>query len=87
MSFCGRRCSSPKVVKLSRKFIMNNKFDYFCSVNRDNCMDGKSQIQQGLVDAIFAEHLQKVIAFDNLFEGNNKVALQMRDAGVEFRTI
>lgn len=40
------RFSSPKVVKLGRKFIMNNKFDYFCSVNWDNCMDGKSQTPQ-----------------------------------------
>ena len=91
MSFCGRKFSIPKVVKLSRKCIMNNKFAYFCSVNWDNCMDGKSQIRQGTVDVICAEHQQKVIALDNLFEGNDQLktntALQMRDAGVEFRTI
>jgi len=43
------------------------------------------------VDAILAEHPQKVLALDNLFEGNDQLktnaALQMRDAGVEFRTI
>lgn len=54
-------------------------------------MDGKSQIRQGTVDVICAEHQQKVIALDNLFEGNDQLktntALQMRDAGVEFRTI
>ena len=71
MSFCGTRFSSPKVVKLSRRFIMNNKFDYFCSVNWDNCMDGKSQTPQETVDAIQAEHSQKVIALDNLFKGND----------------
>lgn len=42
-------------------------------------------------DAILNEHPQKVIALDNLFEGNDQLktntALQMRDAGVEFRTI
>lgn len=46
---------------------------------------------QETVDAILAEHPQKVIALDNLFEGNDQLktntALQMRDAGVEFRTI
>ena len=46
---------------------------------------------QEVVDAIRAEHPQKVIALDNLFEGNDQLktntALQMRDAGVEFRTI
>ena len=46
---------------------------------------------QEVVDAILAEHPQKVIALDNLFESNDQLktntALQMRDAGVEFRTI
>ena len=46
---------------------------------------------QEVVDAILAGHPQKVIALDNLFEGNDQLktntALQMRDAGVEFRTI
>ena len=46
---------------------------------------------QETVDAVLAEHPQKVIALDNLFEGNDQLktntALQMRDAGVEFRTI
>lgn len=86
MSFCVKSFLAKRG-KLGRTFIMNNKFDYFCLVNWDNYMDGDSHIQQGLVDAIFAEHLQKVIAFDNLFEGNDNAALQKRDAGVEFRTI
>ena len=46
---------------------------------------------QEVVDTILAGHPQKVIALDNLFEGNDQLktntALQMRDAGVEFRTI
>lgn len=46
---------------------------------------------QETVDTILAEHPQKVIALDNLFKGNDQLktntALQMRDAGVEFRTI
>ena len=35
-----------KVEKMSLKFIIDNKFDYFCSVNWDKCMDGKSQTPQ-----------------------------------------
>jgi len=31
---------------MSLKFIIDNKFDYFCSVNWDKCMDGKSQTPQ-----------------------------------------
>ena len=46
---------------------------------------------QEVVDAILAEHPQKVIALDNLFEGNDQLktntALQMRDAGITFKTI
>ena len=46
---------------------------------------------QEAVDSVLIEHPQKVIALDNLFEGNDQLktntALQMRDAGVEFRTI
>ena len=89
--FIGKRFCWAKVGNSPEKLIMNDKFDYFCSVNWDNCMDGKSQIQQGLVDAIFAEHSQKAITLDNVFEGNDQLktntAFQMRDAGVDFRTV
>lgn len=80
-----------KVEKMSLKFIRDNKFDYFCSVNWENYMDGKSQTPQETVDATFAECSQKASDLDNQFEGNDQLktntALQMRDAGVEFRTI
>ena len=46
---------------------------------------------QETVDAILAEHPQKVLALDNLFEGNDQLktntALQLRDAGIHFKTI
>ena len=46
---------------------------------------------QEVVDAVFVEHPHKLIALDNLFKGNDQLttstALQMRDVGVEFRTI
>ena len=46
---------------------------------------------QQVVDAILAEKPNKVIALDRLFKGNDQLktntVLQMRDAGVEFKTI
>lgn len=46
---------------------------------------------QETVDAVLAAHPQKVIALDNLFEGNDQLktntVLQMRDSGIEFKTI
>lgn len=48
-------------------------------------------VGQATVDAVLSRHPQKVIALDKLFEGNDQLktntALQMRDAGVEFKTI
>lgn len=48
-------------------------------------------VGQATVDAVLSQHPQKVIALDKLFEGNDQLktntALQMRDAGVEFKTI
>ena len=46
---------------------------------------------QETVDVVLAAHPQKVIALDNLFEGNDQLktntVLQMRDGGIEFKTI
>lgn len=46
---------------------------------------------QETVDHIISLHPQKVIALDNLFFGNDQLktntALQLRDAGIEFKTI
>lgn len=46
---------------------------------------------QSVVDAVLAEHPQKVIALDNLFENNDQLktntALQFRDANINFKTI
>ena len=48
-------------------------------------------VSQTTVDAVLSRHPQKVVALDKLFEGNDQLktntALQMRDAGVEFKTI
>ena len=43
------------------------------------------------MDLVLKEQPQKVIALDRLFTGNDQLktntALQMRDAGIEFKTI
>ena len=51
----------------------------------------EEKVTEGTKWKVLALHPQKVIALDNLFEGNDQLktntVLQMRDAGVEFRTI
>lgn len=46
---------------------------------------------QAIIDAVIAEKPVKVIALDRIFKGNDQLktntVLQMRDAGVEFKTI
>lgn len=46
---------------------------------------------QATIDHVIILHPQKVIALDNLFSGNDQLktntALQLRDAGIEFKTI
>jgi len=48
-------------------------------------------ITQKMIDNIIAKNPKKVIALDRLFAGNDQLktntALQMKDAGIEFRTI
>lgn len=48
-------------------------------------------VNQETIDHVLNLHPQKVIALDNLFSGNDQLktntALQLRDAGIEFKTI
>jgi adenine-specific DNA-methyltransferase len=48
-------------------------------------------VDQATIDHILTLHPQKVIALDNLFSGNDQLktntVLQLRDAGIEFKTI
>lgn len=48
-------------------------------------------VDQETIDYVLTLHPQKVIALDNLFSGNDQLktntALQLRDAGIEFKTI
>lgn len=49
------------------------------------------KVSQEIIDAVIAKKPVKVIALDKLFKGNDQLktntVLQMRDAGVEFKTI
>ena len=46
---------------------------------------------QEIIDAVISSKPQKVIALDKLFKGNDQLktnaSLQMKDAGIEFKTI
>lgn len=48
-------------------------------------------VDQDMIDYVLSLHPQKVIALDNLFSGNDQLktntALQLRDAGIHFKTI
>ncbi|MEO7924759.1 MAG: site-specific DNA-methyltransferase [Chitinophagaceae bacterium] len=48
-------------------------------------------INEAVIEIIIEEHPQKIIALDNLFAGNDQLktntALQMKDAGIDFKTI
>lgn len=48
-------------------------------------------VDQETIDHVLTLHPQKVIALDNLFSGNDQLktntALQLRDAGIDFKTI
>jgi len=63
---------------------------YYC-VNDNELVIMLEIATQEIVDSVLKEQPQKVIALDRLFTGNDQLktntALQMRDAGIEFKTI
>ena len=67
------------------------KADGFFSVNAGELVLMLEKANQELIDNIIALNPQKVIALDKLFTGNDQLktntVLQMKDAGVEFKTI
>ncbi|MFW6352606.1 MAG: site-specific DNA-methyltransferase, partial [Bacteroidota bacterium] len=67
-----------------------HKEGYYC-INGNEMVLMLEKATQDIVDAILKEKPQKVIALDRLFKGNDQLktntALQMKDAGVEFKTI
>ncbi len=63
----------------------------FYVINDGELIIALEKIDQQIIDAIINSHPKKVITLDNLFAGNDQLktntVLQMKDAGVEFKTI
>ena len=69
---------------------IEHKTGYY-SINDADIIMMLESATQAIADAVIAEHPHKVIALDRLFKGDDQLktntALQMRDAGIEFKTI
>ena len=69
---------------------VENKGDFYCA-NGNELILALTAITPAIAAAIIALHPQKAVALDRLFNNDDELktntALQMRDAGVEFRTI
>ena len=69
---------------------ISNKDGYY-AINGNELIIMLEMVSQDIIDDILIEKPKKVIALDRLFEGNDQLktntALQMRDAGIEFKTI
>lgn len=70
--------------------VIEQKEGYYL-INGDELILMLESATQDVVNSVLAEHPDKVIALDRLFEGNDQLktntVLQMRDAGIEFKTI
>ncbi len=69
---------------------IERKGDYY-KVNDNELVFMLEKASHEIVDAVLTEKPLKVVALDKLFTGNDQLKtntiLQMRDAGVEFKTI
>lgn len=69
---------------------VESKGKYY-SVNDGELIIALEELNQKLIDSIVAAHPKKVITLDNLFTGNDQLktntVLQMKDAGIYFKTI
>lgn len=63
----------------------------FYAINENELVFILEQASQKIMDTVIAKKPNKVIALDKLFKGNDQLktntVLQMRDAGIEFKTI
>ncbi|WP_347175174.1 site-specific DNA-methyltransferase [Polaribacter uvawellassae] len=63
----------------------------FYAINETELILVLEKANQEIIDAVIASKPQKVIALDKLFKGNDQLktnaSLQMKDAGIEFKTI
>jgi adenine-specific DNA-methyltransferase len=69
---------------------LEHKDNYYC-VNENELIFMHEKATQEIVDEVIKTNPQKVIALDRLFKDNDQLktntSLQMRDAGIEFKTI
>ena len=67
------------------------KQESFYKINENELVLLLEKATQEIIDAVIAEKPIKVIALDKLFKGNDQLktntVLQMKDAGIEFKTI
>ncbi|MDE3742119.1 site-specific DNA-methyltransferase [Maribacter polysaccharolyticus] len=65
--------------------------DGFYAINETELILILEKANQEIIDLVIASKPQKVIALDKLFKGNDQLktnaSLQMKDAGIEFKTI
>lgn len=65
--------------------------DGYYAINETELVLILEKADQELIDSVIASKPQKVIALDKLFKGNDQLktnaSLQMKDAGIEFKTI
>jgi adenine-specific DNA-methyltransferase len=69
---------------------LDNK-NLFYRVNNDELILALEKLEKGIVDDMISLKPKKVITLDNLFAGNDQLktntVLQMKDAGIDFKTI
>ncbi len=69
----------------------NDSIGYYSINNNNELIIALDAINEKLLEQIIAAKPQKVITLDNLFTGNDQLktntVLQMRDAGIDFKTI
>ncbi|RXG30689.1 site-specific DNA-methyltransferase [Leeuwenhoekiella marinoflava] len=73
---------------------LNSKIEHakgFCAINENELILLLEKADQKIINNIIAEKPKKVVALDKLFKGNDQLktntVLQMKDAGIEFKTI
>ena len=75
---------------LTLNALIEKRNDYYI-INNNQMILMLDNINDDIVEKIILEKPQKIIALDNLFNGNDQLktntVLQMRDAGIEFKTL
>ena len=77
--------------KIEHKVVSPGEAEGYYCINANELVFMLEKATPEIVNSVLKEHPQKVIALDRLFTGNDQLktntALQMKDAGIEFKTI